>query len=265
MTENTQKLVETSDEIIALAKEMLESCHIKKQKVYSHTRYVISFFFRRALEVFESFLILIKENRIIDCALMLRSILEMGMSLGYICSYDIDESENEKRALIYMLNGIRVQKKLINCNLEGFREFDPNIEKRVDELQNEIEKIEGILKDKYGEEKCELPSIKDRALVSKSQVLLDAYNQYYRDLSSIEHHIMLFGQHYVDMEKVEPKEIVNHLEHYSQLNPSASILIFRIVFIEILNVFNQVFQLKWEEKIKEIKEMQDEDYALIKD
>lgn len=265
MTENTQKLVETSYRLITIAKEMLESCQIKRGKVYSHIRYIISFFFRRALEMFESFLILIKENRIIDCTLLLRSILDMGMSLGYIFANDINEHENEIRARIYMLDGIRMQRKLINCNLEGFKEFNSNIEARRDELTGQIEEIESDLKDNYSVEKCDLPDILNRALISKSQVLKDAYNQSYRDLCTIEHHNMLFGQHYVDTKKVEPKEIINHLEHYSQLNPSVSIILFRIVFIEILNAFNQVFQLNWKEKIKEIRNMQGEDWALIKD
>lgn len=76
---------------------------------------------------------------------------------------------------------------------------------------------------------------------------------------------MLFGQHYVDSEKCEPIEEINHLEHYSQLKLSVSLFLFRIVFIEILSVFNQVFQLNWEEKLKEIRRMQEEEYALLKD
>lgn len=265
LSEKMQKLVETSYDLIAIAKGMQESCHIKKKKVYSHSRYIISFFFRRAWEMFESFLILIKENKIIDSALLLRSILEMGMSLGYIFADDIDENENEIRAIEYILNGDKQQVKLINCNLEGFKEFDAKIETRRDELNKQIKTMEDVLKKKYDKEKWKLPSIEKRALLSKSQVLKMAYDQSYRDLSNIEHHNMLFGKHYVDGNECEPIEEINHLKHYSQLKPSVSLFLFRIVFIEILGVFNQVFQLNWNKQLAKVRKLQDEEYGLLKD
>ena len=238
MSESLNKLIETSLKMIDIAKGMLQSCQLKKSKVYSTSRFVVSFFLRRSWEMFESFLILIKENRIIDSAALLRSLLEMGISLGYIFAKDADETENEIRALTYQLDGDRQQLKLTNSNLEGFKEFDSNIEARRDELKEQIKKIEAGLKDKYGKEEWDLPNIEQRAILSKYDVLKKVYNQSYRDLSNIEHHSILFGQHYVDSKKCEPIEEIKHLEHYSQLKPSVSLFIFRIVFIEILSVFN---------------------------
>jgi len=265
MSESLNKLIETSLKMIDIAKGMLKSCQLKKSKVYSDSRFVVSFFLRRSWEMFESFLILTKENRIIDSAVLLRSLLEMGISLGYIFAKDIDETENEIRALTYMLDGNRQQLKLTNSNLEGFKEFDSNIEARRDELKEQIRIIEGVLKDKYGKEEWDLPKIEQRAILSKSDVLKKAYNQSYRDLSSIEHHNMLFGQHYVDSKECDPIEEINHLEHYSQLKPSVSLFLFRIVFIEILSVFNDVFQLNWDKQVAEIRKFQDKEYRLLKD
>ena len=265
MSDNLNKLIETSHKMIGTAKGMLQSCQLKKKKIYSTSRFVVSFFLRRSWEMFESFLILIKENRIIDSAVLLRSILEMGISLGYIFAKDIDETENEIRALTYQLDGDRHQLKLANSNLEGFKEFDSNIEPRRDELKEQIRIIEGILKDKYGKEEWNLPKIEQRAKLSNFDVLKKVYNQSYRDLSSIEHHNMLFGQHYVDSKNCEPIEEIKHLEHYSQLKPSVSLFLFRIVFIEILNVFNDVFILNWDKQVAEIRKFQDEEYALLKD
>lgn len=265
MSNSLNKLIETSYRMIDIAKGMLQSCHLKKNKVYSDSRFIVSFFLRRSWEMFESFLILTKENRLIDSAVLLRSLLEMGINLGYIFANDIDERENEIRALKYLLDGNRQQVKLINSNLEGFKEFDSNIEARRDELKEKIENIEGVLKDRYGEENWCLPNIIDRAILSKSDVLKKAYNQSYRDLSSIEHHNMLFGQHYVDRKECEPIEEINYLEHYSQLKPSVKLFLFRIVFIEILSVFNDVFELNWHEKLVEIRKLQDEEYGLLKD
>ena len=104
MSESLNKLIETSLKMIETAKGMLQSCQLKKSKVYSTSRFVVSFFLRRSWEMFESFLILIKENRIIDSAVLLRSLLEMGISLGYIFAKDADETENEIRALTYQLD-----------------------------------------------------------------------------------------------------------------------------------------------------------------
>ena len=114
MSDNLNTLIETSYEMIETTKCMLQSCQLKKKKVYSTSRFVVSFFLRRSWEMFESFLILIKENRIIDSAVLLRSLLEMGISLGYIFAKDVDETENEIRALTYQLDGDRHQLKMIN-------------------------------------------------------------------------------------------------------------------------------------------------------
>lgn len=265
MSESITKLVESSNRMIELAKNTLHSCQLKKAKVYSESRFVVSFFLRRSWEMFESIIILIKEERVIDSALLLRSQLEMGFTLGYIFAKDLDENENEIRALIYHLNGNRQQLKLINSNLEGFKEFDPNIETRRDKLKEQIKEMEGILRDRHKREEWNLPPIEERVKQSGSEVLKSAYNQSYRDLSNIEHHSMLFGEHYVNEKECEPIEKINHLEHYSQLKLSVSLFLFRIVFIEILNVFNQVFKLKWEKQITELRKIQDEEYKLLKD
>lgn len=265
MSESLNKLIETSLKMIDIAKSMLQSCQLKKSKVYSTSRFVVSFFLRRSWEMFESFLILIKENRIIDSAVLLRSLLEMGINIGYIFAKDIDETENEIRALTYQLDGDRQQLKLTNSNLEGFKEFDSNIEARRDELKEQIRMIEGILKDKYGKEEWDLPKIEQRAILSKYDVLRSVYNQSYRDLSSIEHHSILFGKHYVDSKECEPIEEIKHLEHYSQLKPSVSLFLFRVVFIEILGVFNDVFKLNWDKQLAKVRKLQDEEYGLLKD
>jgi hypothetical protein len=262
---NLSKLIETGYRMIDVARSMQLACQRKKKKVYSHSRFVVSFFLSRAREMFESFLIFIKENRIIDSALLLRSLLEMGISLGYIFAADIDEAENEKRALRYLLDGDKQQLKLINSNLNGFKDFDPNIEKRRDELKDQIKTMESAFRDKFGDDNWDLPCIKERAKLSKSTVLQNAYNQSYRDLSNIEHHSILFGQHYVDSEKCEPKKEINHLKQHPQFKPAVSVFLFRIVFVEILSVFNDVFRLKWTEHIEVLRKLQDAECLLLKE
>ncbi len=138
MSENLNRLIETSHEMIDVAYGMIQSCHLKKKKVFSESRFVVSFFLRRALEIFESFLILIKENRIIDSAVLLRSLCDMGISLGYIFAKNIDDKEKEIRASKYLLEGNWQQLNLIEKSLEEYREHDSNIEERIDELKREI-------------------------------------------------------------------------------------------------------------------------------
>jgi hypothetical protein len=264
MSENIMKLIESSSKMVELAKSMLRSCQSKKEKVHSEARIVVSFFLRRSWEMFESLIILIKEERIIDAALLLRSQLEMGFTLGYIFAKDIDENENEIRALNFHLDGNRQQLKLVNSNIEGFKEFDKQIEARREELKKQIDDIEGVLKNKYKREEWKIPIIEERAKQSGSEVLKSAYNQSYRDLSNIEHHSMLFGEHYVNDKECEPRENINHLLQYPQFKPAVSLFLFRIVFIEILNVFNQVFRLNWNKQVEDIRKIQDEEYGLLK-
>ncbi len=265
MQDNLVRLIVTSEKMIGVAKRMVRACQLKKGKVFSHSRFIISFFLIRALELFESFLTLIKQNRIVDIAVLLRSLLEMGISLGYIFAKNANETENEKRAIRYRLGGARQQLKLINSNLEGFKKFDRKIEARRDDIKTRITEMETILIDKYGEKNWNLPCIEERAKSSKSEVLKSIYDQSYRDLSDIEHHGMLFGDHYVDSMECEPIEEPNHLKYYSQLRPEVSLYLFRIVIIEILSIFNQEFRLKWEGQLADLRRLQDEEYILLKE
>lgn len=265
VSEALEKLIETSNLMIESAKDMIHSCQRKKHKVFSNSRVVISFFLRRSYEMFESFIIHVREGRIIDSALLLRSLVEMGISLGYIFANDIDDREKEIRAIKYILDGNRRQLKLIEYNLEGFREFDSDIDRRRDEINDQIVNIEKNYYEKYGNKKWHLPDIKARVLTSNSDFIKSIYNQSYRYLSAIEHHSVLFGQHYVDYDNCEPIIEINHLEHYSQLKLSVSLFFFRSIFVEVLNVFNDEFQLNWEKQIEKFRKLQDYEYPLLQD
>lgn len=265
MYHNIWKLRKSSKKMIKQGKEMLNSCHQRKEKAYSETGFVISFFLRRSWEMFESLLILVKKERIIDSALLLRSQLEMGFTLGYIFAKGLDNNENEIRAMVFHLDGNRQQLKLLNSNLEGFREFDPDIGKRQDDLKRQIRFMEEVLENKYAREDWTLPSIEERQKLSGSDVLKRAYNLSYRDLSNIEHHSMLFGEHYVNEKECEPKERIEHLKHFSQLKLPVCLYLFRAVFIEILNEFNQVYKLDMDEIIVFLRRIQEKDYKLLKD
>ncbi len=123
-----------------------------------------------------------------------------------------------------------------------------------------------MLKEKFGVVKWKrLPTILQRADLSKHEILKEVYNQSYVSLSSIEHHNIFFGQHYVDSKECEPIKEINPLEHFPHFRPAVSLFLFRIIFIEILNIFNQEFKLNWEEKILDMRKSQDEEYPLLKE
>ncbi len=266
MTDNLNQLIKTSHEMIEIAKGMIQSCHLKKNKVYSESRFVVAFFLRRPLEMFESFLILVKENRIIDSAVLLRSLMDMGINLGYIFAKDIEEKEKEIRASKYMIEGNYHQLNLTESNIEEVKKFNKKIEARRDDLKEQINFIKKEMKKKFRVRKWKrLPSLKQRAEMSKYEILNRAYNQSYIDLSSIEHHNILFGQEYVDSENCEPFKEINHLKHFPQFKPSISLFLFRAIFIEILSAFNDAFQLKWGERISEIEKIHEGEYALLKE
>jgi len=266
MSDNLSKLIKTSNKMIDVATGMLQACQLKRKKVYSHSRFAASFFLRRSWEMFESFLILVKEGRIIDSALLLRSFLDMGITLGYIFAKDIDETESEKRAYLYLIEGNCYQLKLANSNLNGFRKFESNIDERRDELEKQVKDLETDFKKRYGEEEQKFPSsIEERAKQSNYDILREVYDQSYRVLSSIEHHSFFFGQDYVDSDECEPLKEINHLERHPQLKLVVSLFYFRSIFIEILNVFNNVFRLDWEKQITELRALQDEEYVLLRE
>ena len=155
MSDSLDQLIETSNKMIDIAKGMIQSCHLKKNKVYSDSRFVVAFFLRRSLEIFESFLILVKENRIIDSAVLLRSFMDMGINLGFIFAKDIEEREKEIRASKYLLEGNWQQLKLTECIIEELKEININIEARKDELEEQIKFMKDKLKKKFGVKKCQ--------------------------------------------------------------------------------------------------------------
>jgi len=254
------ELYEACDKLIGLAKEMLESCCLKKEKVKSYSRTLVSFYFRRSWEMLESFLVLIKANRLVDAALLSRSLCDMAISLGYMTA---EPKRKEIRAMRLMLNGNRAQLKLINTNLDGFKKIDSKVEVRRDELKEEIENIEAEWEKEYQEEKWELPPIEQRAQKA-GEVVFNYYNLVYRPYSNIEHHNIFFGQDYVDKEKCEPIEDLEKFTKSPVFRPDITLYMFKGLFLVILSKFNNEFQLKWGDLIKKMLEEHKEEFKLYK-
>lgn len=250
------ELYEACNELIELVKKMLETCCLKKEKVKSYSRIIVSFYFRRSWEMLESFIILIKADRLVDAALLLRSLCDMAINLGYMTA---DSNRKKIRAMRLMLKGNKAQLTLINTNLKEFKELDSNIEARRDKLKENLEKIEADWKKEYQEENWKLPCIDQRARKA-GEVVFNYYNLVYRPYSNIEHHNIFFGQDYVDKEKCEPIEELEKFTKSPVFLPDITLYMFKGLFLVILSKFNEEFQLKWGDVIKKKLEKHKEEY-----
>ncbi|MFX1532808.1 MAG: DUF5677 domain-containing protein [Promethearchaeota archaeon] len=252
MTSSINQLYKACEESIELAEQILQDCHSKEKKVLSPYRGVVSFYFRRSWEILESFVILIKNNRLVDATLLLRSFCNMFIDLVYISA---EPATKELKLLKYMLERDRNQLKLINTNLDDLKKLDSDIGLRKDKLEKNIKEVEEELKSKYPKEKSwELPCIADRAYkAGKTPFML--YNMAYRPYSNVEHNNVLFGENYVDEDKCEPKSSPEQgIEKSPFFQPKVTLQLLSQLFLEILKKFNEEFQLDYEGKIVEMME-----------
>lgn len=258
ISEILSDLLKTSGKFVEIAHKILQSCLNKKNKVHSESRLIISFFFRRGLEIFETLIILLENMRYADGALLLRSFWEMGISSGYIF---FSSESKELNTLRYLLQEQEERKKIINANLQEFKEFDSNIESKRDQIADNIKEIKAKLCEKYCEQDMELPPIEQRAIQSGSEVLKQAYNQVYRYTSNIEHHNYFFGINYVDEENCEP---LREIKDIALTRPEINLIMARSILLALMNYFNDEFKLNWGEKISNLQEIQDEEYNQLK-
>ena len=77
-------LYKYSEKIIELAHSMYSSCIRKKNKRRTNYRLVLSSYLARAFEIFESILLLVRDNRITDAGVLLRSLTNLLINLRYI-------------------------------------------------------------------------------------------------------------------------------------------------------------------------------------
>lgn len=237
---NEKELLDSCIGLIYLAEQILKSCRLKKQKVHTYSRYVVAFYFRRALQMLKSFIVLIKEGRFVDSAVILRSLCDMNINLGWITS---DTKKKEINALKYMLKGETDQQKLLEDAYDSIKEIDSSIDKRRIEIKENITFIKEKLIKKYKITKWGLPSLRDRAKNS-GKIIFNYYTQVYGYYSNIEHHSMFFGKYYVDWSKCEPKDNLEEVATVIFFRSELLIYLFRGLFLVILSKFNKEFHLK---------------------
>lgn len=251
-------MVRTSEEYLRVANDMMASCRRKEKKRHSYCRLVISFFCSRAVELTGSFLVLIKENRLPDAGMLLRSFWEMGINTDYIFS---DNETKEINSLKYVLEEQRTKIKLLERNRDEFEADGLEVERRLTDAKKEEEKTKRDITEKYGDVDLRWPRIYERAKSSQNWVIKQAYNMAYTYLCSIEHHDMAFGQNYLDVDNCEPFKVPNVP---TLLRPDVNLVMWRSILLVVLKTFNEEFELKWDEALANLGKMQDEEYAEIK-
>lgn len=261
MLELLEMMIETSYAFLDVAEKMHKSCRRKTNKVSSYSRFIAAFFFSRACEMFESFLVLLKNDRNVDCVILLRSFCNMAIDFGYIL--DDDSKTKEIKAIKYLLTGDKTQKKLLERNIDEFRKHYPDLDPRLDNLKSNISKLEKILTKEFKEKNWNLPNIFERA-EEVGGLALGFYNQVYAYYSNVEHHNFIFGQAYVDLDKCEPLEKREKIEQSTFFRPEIILTMFRSLFLIIMQGFNIEFNLKWDKKISELSKIHDKEYEEIK-
>lgn len=259
MDELLDKMICTAHEFLAVAKKMMDSCRQKEKKCCSDCRLIIAFFCRRAVEITESFLILIKENKLPDASILLRSFWEMGIDTDYIFS---ETEKKEINSLKYLLKEYSSKKSLLEKNKEEFKANGLDVETRLKEVLEEKNLIKKKIPEKYKEINLSWPTIYDRAKNSKYWVIRQAYNMHYVYLCNIEHHDMSFGKKYLDLAKCEP---LNEITIPELLRADVNLIMWRGILLEIMKTFNREFNLKWGKVLAKLEIMQDAEYKKMKE
>jgi hypothetical protein len=259
MEKHLEAMIRTTHEFLETANKMMDSCRKKENKRCSDSRLVIAFFCRRAVEITESFLILIKENKLPDALVLLRSFWEMGINTDYIYSA---EEKREINSLKYLLNEYRSTIKILEKNQEEFRADGLDVDARLAEIQGDEASAKKRSAEEHGGEDMSWPYISDRAKNSKSWVIKQAYNMAYAYACNIEHHDISFGKDYLDVGRCEPlKEISTPM----LLRPDVNLFMCRGILLVIMKTFNDEFDLKWGKVLERFEIIQDDEYKKMKE
>jgi len=236
-----------TDQNIKLARSIYESCIRKRNKVKTNYRTVISAFFSRGLEILESILLLVLNDRITDAGVLLRSLANLIINLGYI------EKEKEKRSILFLCDAATQHRKLYEKSRILFSA--PGEAKVADSYilhyKKEEIKMQNIIDNKYpNSTPWQNIKIAERAkAIPQNQYL---YDLLYADLSRFEHHDFSAMRAYVDPNTCNPIIKTGSHRHSPVLNREGILMMSNIILGMIMESFNGEYQLKWKDKIDEM-------------
>lgn len=236
-----------SNKMIELAKQMHDSCLRKRNKVKTNYRHALSAFFSRSLEIFKSIIILVDKDRITDAGVLLRSLTNLLINLGYI-----DRNKEERATL--MLYDLATQHRILYEKGKPF--FDSwgksqEVNRYIQHYKNEEMQLKQIIQSKYPNAKpWHKVKIIERAAAHTDLQLI--YSTIYADLSRFEHHDFSALRTYVNPNTSDPILVSGPQRHSPLLNPENILMSAILMLGIILEFFNAEFQLNLINRIKEL-------------
>jgi len=242
-------LIKRGESHIALAEIMHQKCTNRKRKKESYYRIVLSFFFSRSWEIYKSLILLIKANKIIDGAILVRSLCNMAIDLAYITK---DSNQKEVTSIKYCIEGDKAQINITKANKDDLRDIDSNIDLRLEELKKNVEKLKEYFSLKYpNEASLSYPRKISKRAEEVGGYILKLYNMVYKNFSNIEHHNMFFGQDYVNFSKSEPILNPEKLRKSDLYRPEFLLYLHEWIFLMILVVFNWEYRLNFRKELSD--------------
>jgi hypothetical protein len=247
MNNSVNPLIDHSNKMIGLANELYGSCSRKRNKVKSHYRFILSAYFARSLELFESIILLIQDNRVTDAGVLLRSFSNLIMNLVYI------DKDKEERATLLLFDYATQQLKLYKKSKEFANSIGKSQEadRHIQQYEREKSKLRKIIQAKYpGVMPWDKITILDKSKVNQEMQYI--YDLIYADLSRFEHHDFTASHAYVDPDTCDPI-LKSGAHRTSPIMNQASILYFANNFLGIvMEFFNIEYKLSWKPKIDEM-------------
>jgi len=241
-----EELFSHSEEMLKLAESLYDACRRKTNKVKSRYRMVLSAYFSRAHELFESILLLVREDRITDAGVLLRSLSNLLININYIAE------KKEERATLFIQDAVRIDLKFLTDNRDF---FDPiwtaaEVDVKIKYLNDQKTEIDDIVKKEYPNAQPLPRHILDRAGVCKEMKY--NYSLVYADLSRFEHHDFSGSSAYVDADTCNPVMGADVRVHSAILGHSAILFFANTLFGMIFEFFNEEYQLKWDDRIHDL-------------
>lgn len=243
------KSIKRGESLIALAEVMHQKCTKRKRKRKSYYRIVLSFFFSRSWEMYKSLILLIKGKKIIDAAILVRSLCNLAIDLAYITR---DSNKKEVISIKYCIEGDKAQIKIIKANKDDFRDLDSKIDLRLEALKKNVEKLKNYFSLKYpNEASLSYPRLIIQRAKKVGGYILKLYNMVYKGYSNIEHHNMFFGQDYVNFTKSEPILSPEKFEKSDIYRPEFLLYLHEWIFLMIMMYFNGEYRLNFRKELSD--------------
>jgi hypothetical protein len=242
-----KEMIEHSMGLLRLGNSVNDSCLRKQHKVKSNYRLVLSAYFARSIEIFESIILLIKNDRVTDAGVLLRSLANLIINLGYI------DKNREERATLLLADGATQHLKLYKKSKSFFNSIGKSreVEGYIRHYENEKNKLSRIIRLKYPHA-IPWEDVKIIEKAKANQELQYIYDLLYSDLSRFEHHDFSASRVYVDPNTCNPILKSGAHRHSPVLNHIKILILSNIIFGIVLEFFNGEYQLKWKEKIDEM-------------